>query len=135
MLDKGNATRKLTQQQVGEIRQLYGEGYTQGALSRHFGVSIGQVGRIVRGESWQAGAGNRLPTTAEMDKTLGNLLRMQQQVELAPELLQHPEHPATEIPPSLLDGGDAPDETGGAGVAAALEKASAYGVDIDRLLK
>lgn len=134
MLDKGNATRKLTQQQVGEIRQLYGEGYTQGALSRHFGVSIGQVGRIVRGESWQAGAGNRLPTTAEMDKTLGNLLRMQQQVELAPELLQHP-HPATEIPPSLLDGGDAPDETGGAGVAAALEKASAYGVDIDRLLK
>jgi hypothetical protein len=74
-----------------------------------------------------------------MDKTLGNLLRMHQQVELAPELLQqqHPatEHPATEIPPSLLDGGDAPDETGGAGVAAALEKASAYGVDIDRLLK
>jgi hypothetical protein len=135
MVDKGNATRKLTQQQVVEIRQLYGEGYTQGALSRHFGVSIGQVGRIVRGESWQAGAGNRLPTTAEMDKTLGNLLRMQQQVELAPELLQHPEHSATEIPPSLLDGGDAPDETGGAGVAAALEKASAYGVDIDRLLK
>jgi hypothetical protein len=133
MLNKGNATRKLSLEKVQQIRQLYGEGYTQGALSRHFGVSIGQVGRIVRGESWQDTAGNRLPTQAEADKTLENLLALQQQVRVAPELLSSP--PARIAPPSLLDGGDAPDETGGAGIAATLEKASALGVDIDRLMK
>lgn len=49
---------KLNGTQVVEIRQLYGAGWTQGQLSREFQISVGQIGRIVRGESWM-----QLPTT------------------------------------------------------------------------
>ena len=38
---------------VIEIRKLFADGWTQGKLSRHFGVSVGQIGRITRGEAWQ----------------------------------------------------------------------------------
>lgn len=45
---------KLTPDDVYELRRLYAEeSWTQGRLSRHFRISVGQVGRIVRGESWQ----------------------------------------------------------------------------------
>lgn len=45
---------KLTPSDVFEMRRLYAdEKWSQGRLARHFGVSVGQVGRIVRGESWQ----------------------------------------------------------------------------------
>lgn len=51
---RGNTTaRRLTPEQVLRIRERYASGETQGALSREFQVSVGQVGRIVRGESWQ----------------------------------------------------------------------------------
>ena len=50
-MEKRNVS-KLTQAQVDEIRRLYAEGYTQGSLCRHFRVSIAQIGRIVRNESW-----------------------------------------------------------------------------------
>jgi hypothetical protein len=44
---------KLTATQVAEIRRKYNdEGCTQGELSRIYGVGIGQIGRIVRGEAW-----------------------------------------------------------------------------------
>jgi DNA-binding XRE family transcriptional regulator len=44
---------KLTLVKVRQIRELYAEGqYTQGELGKHFGVSAIQIGRIVRGESW-----------------------------------------------------------------------------------
>lgn len=46
--------RKLTAQQVYELRVKYAAGATQGELSREYQVTSGQVGRIVRGESWQA---------------------------------------------------------------------------------
>ena len=52
---RNNAARKLTAYEVAEMRKSYAEGATQGALARSYGVSVGQVGRIVRGESWQAG--------------------------------------------------------------------------------
>lgn len=45
---------KLTGVQVLRIRELYSVGYSQGALAREFQVTIGTIGRIVRGESWQA---------------------------------------------------------------------------------
>lgn len=45
---------KLTPGQVAEMKTLYAEGWTQSALCRKFGMSVGQVGRIVRGESWAA---------------------------------------------------------------------------------
>jgi DNA-binding transcriptional regulator LsrR (DeoR family) len=45
---------KLTPEQVLEIRRLYSEeGWTQSRLSLTFGMSVGQIGRIVRGEQWQ----------------------------------------------------------------------------------
>ena len=130
MLKPGNATRKLSKEQVQEIRENYGKGVTQGALSRHFGVSIGQIGRIVRGESWQEGAGNRMPTQAEADAILMRLLERQAQVNSIPELVMD-----RKPPPMLLDGGDAADETSGAGLTAIQERAAAMGVDIDRLIK
>lgn len=45
---------KLTGVQVLRIRELYSVGYSQGALARDYQVSVGTIGRIVRGESWQA---------------------------------------------------------------------------------
>lgn len=51
---KGNVRAgKLTASQVLELRELYAGGWSQGRLSRTFGISIGQIGRIVRGEAWQ----------------------------------------------------------------------------------
>lgn len=45
---------KLSPMQVLELRQRYAEeGWTQGRCARFYGISVGQVGRIVRGESWQ----------------------------------------------------------------------------------
>lgn len=45
---------KLTASKVAEIRYRYNNNLaSQGQLSREFQVSIGQIGRIVRGESWQ----------------------------------------------------------------------------------
>ena len=45
---------KLTPEQVLDMRRLYAEeGWSQGRLARHFCMSVGQVGRIVRGEQWQ----------------------------------------------------------------------------------
>jgi DNA-binding transcriptional regulator YiaG len=43
---------KLTAGKVLELREKYVQGVSQGALAREFGVSVGQVGRIVRGEAW-----------------------------------------------------------------------------------
>jgi hypothetical protein len=51
---RGNVTAsKLSPSEVHRMRELYNSGVTQGALSREFKVSVGQVGRIVRGEVWQ----------------------------------------------------------------------------------
>lgn len=43
---------KLTLVDVAEIRSLYEGGATQGSLARMFNISVNQIGRIVRGESW-----------------------------------------------------------------------------------
>lgn len=51
---RGHITRaKLTPQQVLEMRNRGASGETHGSLSRAFGIGIGQVGRILRGEAWQ----------------------------------------------------------------------------------
>ena len=44
---------KLTPSQVYELREKYANGDSQGKLAREYQVSVGQIGRIVRGESWQ----------------------------------------------------------------------------------
>lgn len=76
-----NQTRKLSGELVMQMRQMYGEGATQGHLARYFGVSIGHVGRIVRGEVRQEGTGARMPTQAEMDASLARLLKIQEDVQ------------------------------------------------------
>lgn len=43
---------KLTATKVEQMRLWYGQGMTQRELGARFGMSVGQVGRIVRGESW-----------------------------------------------------------------------------------
>lgn len=49
-----NRAAKITWATVRRIRHLYEEeGWTQGRLSREFGIGTAQVGRIVRYESWQ----------------------------------------------------------------------------------
>lgn len=68
---------KLGVKQVQDIRKLYGRGdCTQGQLARDYGVSVVQIGRIVRGEVWQG-----LPqevTAIELDATAKRLLELQQ---------------------------------------------------------
>lgn len=49
---RNTRSAKLTSTQVLEIRQRYADGETQASLCRAFGMAIGQIGRIVRGESW-----------------------------------------------------------------------------------
>jgi|SRR5215471_10362327 len=56
---------RLTATLVMEMRERYARGETQGSLARAFHLSVGQVGRIVRGESWQEYA--RVPTEEEIE--------------------------------------------------------------------
>lgn len=56
---------KLSPGQVLEIRELYSEGATQSRLARLYGISVGQVGRIVRGEQWQGYT--QIPTDQEVE--------------------------------------------------------------------
>lgn len=115
---KNKRAKKLTAGDVAEMREHYAQGATQGALSRHYGVTIGQVGRIVRGESWQEGAGTRMPTQEEQDETLRRLMLLQQQVDVQ-QAAGGVDPVAAEVlggvaprqaPPSLLDGGDVQSE-------------------------
>lgn len=49
----------LKPEQVLAIRQEYEEGATQRELCRKYGVSLGTIGRVVRGETWQQFQGPR----------------------------------------------------------------------------
>lgn len=67
---------KLTPSQVQELRRLYeDERWSQGRLARHFSMSISQIGRIVRHESWHqygeapAPTGYTLPTSDEIQNS------------------------------------------------------------------
>lgn len=53
--NRGNLkSAKLTPTQVLEIRERYSlRGQSQGQLSREYQVTVGTIGRIVRGETWQ----------------------------------------------------------------------------------
>lgn len=57
---------KLTPSDVLEIRRLYSEeNWSQGRLAREFKMSVGQIGRIVRGESWHQY--HQIPTDQEIE--------------------------------------------------------------------
>ena len=101
----------MTQASVQEMRRMYGEGMTQGALARHFGLGIAQVGRIVRGECWNKGVGLRMPTQAESDATLRRLMEAQERVKGKAEMRELFGEDVDRLegkgpPPMLLDGGD-----------------------------
>ena len=79
---------------IREIRAQYAAGRTQGWLCKNYPYSIAQIGRIVRGEVWK-----ELPVLESMQGQDGILARM-----LAVQQLTD----AGGVPPSPLDGGDAP---------------------------
>lgn len=137
---------KLTWSAVEELRRKYEAGATQGELCREYGLSVGQVGRIVRGESWKdIKGGEYKPLTGPMDFEASAARVLQrvaeenareeaeralkpQKEELSPELqarmdaylgrgVEPEPKVSSEPPPSPLDGGDAPDETQGQGLA------------------
>lgn len=137
------ATEKMTYEKVQEMRRMYGEGATQGALARHFQLGIAQVGRIVRGECWMKGAGLRMPTQAESDGMLARVMEAQRladarrEMEAADPTLREWSAETQQTggrrpPPSLLEGGDVEDEAPGA-LSALQEQAKAMGLDIDKL--
>lgn len=158
---------KLTLESVREIRRLYGEGYTQGSIAKYAGVTIGTIGRIVRGETWCEGAGDRAPTALEIKTSEQRMVALAQQIERenAPGMRQdvpavpvaapRVELPVSEEararanvylgygetpkraspPPSLLDGGDAPTEATGEGLAKLEEVAQEEGLDVEIALK
>lgn len=125
---------KLSASEVVEIRRLYLEGMTQGALCREFGVSIVTIGRIVRGETWQ-----RLPV-AEKPLSEGEMKESQARVlamlaEDPGESTGLPPTSAVRIPPSPLDDErDALDESPPSGLSALQQRAAGYGMDIEKLL-
>lgn len=110
MIRRGNRqARKVTLEQVGVIRERYAQGETQSTLSVEFRLSVGQIGRIVRGESWQESA---FLTAKQGETPQERMMKLQVAVT------------ASKAPPSLLDGGDAADETGGAGISALVSEAA-----------
>lgn len=129
MFGPGNkAGRKLSTKEVEEIRVAYENGHSQGAIARHYRMSVVQIGRIVRGESWNVSGRLREaparmaqpPTEAEREAVLEKLLQLQ-----ASRRVDSP-------PPSLLDGGDAPDETAGAGTTTLEDRARALGAELKK---
>jgi DNA-binding transcriptional regulator LsrR (DeoR family) len=74
---KNSKAMKLTQGDVRMIREMYEQGTTQGALAREFQVSVGQIGRIVRGESRQTDAVKPQATLQELDSLAQKLMQVQ----------------------------------------------------------
>jgi len=72
---------KLSNEEIMEMRSRRSQGWTQGQLARHYGVSVGHVGRVLRGEVRQE---HSLPPAQdfdafakEMDELLPGLMDIQ----------------------------------------------------------
>jgi len=76
---KNTAAAKITPGQVMEVRERYAAGATQGALAREFQMSVGQIGRIVRGESWSR-LPQRMATEEELRLSAQRLMELQERV-------------------------------------------------------
>lgn len=77
---RNNQAAKLTAGQVLEMRELYARGgISQGKLSKVFGVSVVQVGRIVRGEVWQK-LGPAHATQLDIEKSAQKMLAIQEDI-------------------------------------------------------
>jgi len=133
---------KVTPTQVVEIKERYAKGETQGSLCRAFGLSVGQIGRIVRGESW-GHLGGGVTTDAEAEASMVRFIARQQaiaelQARSVPSQAAEAEAaleqlaPKRELPRSPLDDGDAPGEAQGA-LDVLQRRAQLMGVDIEKL--
>jgi len=143
---KNKMARKMTPSQVADMRLAYSQGATQGQLCARFGVSVGTVGRIVRGESWieTAASAQRMPSPREFEDSQQRLLATQAAMREAPELKglaeefeevlkgYGPSAPTRRIP-NPLEGDDVGSEVAGEGLTALQRQAAAMGVDIDKL--
>jgi len=127
---KNSKAAKLTPEDVRAIRKYYAEGATQGDLCRHFGVSVGQIGRIVRGESWSGKAADGMKTAAEAERSLARMQAML--ADIPPEVTVQIAPPKAP-PPSPLDGADTPSEVEGEGLNTLESRAAAFGLDIEKL--
>ena len=127
---KNSKAAKLTPEDVRAIRKYYAEGATQGDLCRHFGVSVGQIGRIVRGESWSGKAADGMKTAAEAERSLA---RVQAMLSDQPPAVMAQTARVVAPPPSPLDGADAPSEVDGSALATLESRAQAFGLDIEKL--
>ena len=136
MIGIKNQTRKLTLDDVRTMREAYQDGATQGSLAKYFGVSVGQVGRIVRGESWMEAGRAPTPTQAIIDRSMAKVLGMLE-AEAEKDKLPPAPPPAPRVPPSPLDEeGEAPEAADEpAGLTALQKRAASFGMDIEKLLK
>lgn len=93
---RNSKAAKINATIVQEIRDKYASGYyTQSSLSIEYQLSVVQIGRIVRGESWQGAATQLRPASRqELDEMAQRLLATQREVELS--------GPQTEKPPTVL---------------------------------
>lgn len=79
---RNSRAAKLSTLQVIEIREKYNTGsYTQASLAREYGVTVVQIGRIVRGEVWQS-IRSPMPTQAEFDESAKRLMAIQHEVNI-----------------------------------------------------
>jgi len=133
---------KVTPTQVVEIKERYARGETQGALCRAFGLSVGQIGRIVRGESWNH-LGPAVTTEAEVEASMVRFMAKHRAIaeleaQSVPSQAADAEAvleslvPRRELPRSPLDDGDTPGEATGA-LSVLERQAQAMGVDIEKL--
>lgn len=73
----------LTPQKVLQMRKDYAQGKTQGQCAKDYGISVGQVGRIVRGEAWMQVP--EVPTDGDLGLTA--LLHQEGVKELQPSVI------------------------------------------------
>lgn len=93
---------KLTAEQVLSIRDAYAAGTTQGELARTYQMSVGTIGRIVRGESWTSLGGAEDPK-AVSEAAAASLarLRAMQEAPLPSEAIVPPASGAAQPNPLL----------------------------------
>ena len=76
---RNTKSAKISALQVMEMRVRYRQqGITQGRLAAEYGLSVIQVGRIVRGESWQD-VPELQASQNEMQASLERLMKTQQE--------------------------------------------------------
>lgn len=130
-IDMTRPRRKVNKAIVRQMRTRFELGETQAALAREFGISVIQVGRITRGECW--GEVQRDPTQQELDEMHARIMANiaagpgmtprevaephpmdftlpKFDMPMSPELREKAIALGLKVPPSPMDGGDAPDE-------------------------